>query len=230
MHFRSIRDPIDTSTPQGMFSLQVLGAVAQLERALIAERTKAGIKAAKARAKLPGNPGLRERPPEAIKSVSKARAKRYLDELIASAQTWLPMVRLRPHHSWDNVVRVLNRRGHDWTVERAWCATSSRKRPPGPVPSPCARRPSDEAGSGDRHCRSQSVAPRHCRPIWIRWENGLCAAARNGSLPPSATCWTKPTDMASSAIEGAAHQATDRVLPLPTGSSKLLTIGAAGRR
>ena len=40
-HFRSLRDPIDTSTPQGMFSLQVLGAVAQLERALIAERTKA---------------------------------------------------------------------------------------------------------------------------------------------------------------------------------------------
>jgi DNA invertase Pin-like site-specific DNA recombinase len=31
-HFRSLRDPIDTSTPQGMFSLQVLGAVAQLER------------------------------------------------------------------------------------------------------------------------------------------------------------------------------------------------------
>jgi DNA invertase Pin-like site-specific DNA recombinase len=90
VHFRSIRDPIDTSKPQGMFSLQVLGAVAQLERALIAERTKAGIEAAKARGKLPGNPGLRERPPEAIKSVSKARAKRYLDELIASAQTWLP--------------------------------------------------------------------------------------------------------------------------------------------
>ena len=45
-HFRSLRDPIDTSTPQGMFSLQVLGAVAQLERALISERTKAGIKAA----------------------------------------------------------------------------------------------------------------------------------------------------------------------------------------
>ena len=46
-HFRSLRDPIDTSTPQGMFSLQVLGAVAQLERALISERTKAGIKAAR---------------------------------------------------------------------------------------------------------------------------------------------------------------------------------------
>jgi DNA invertase Pin-like site-specific DNA recombinase len=27
-HFRSLRDPIDTSTPQGMFSLQVLGPLA----------------------------------------------------------------------------------------------------------------------------------------------------------------------------------------------------------
>lgn len=32
-HFRSLRDPIDASTPQGMFSLQVLGAVAQLASA-----------------------------------------------------------------------------------------------------------------------------------------------------------------------------------------------------
>lgn len=47
-----------------MFSLQVLGAVAQLERALIAERTKAGMKAAKARGRLAGNPGLRERRPK----------------------------------------------------------------------------------------------------------------------------------------------------------------------
>ena len=31
---RFLRDPIDTSTPQGMFSLQVLDAVAQPERAL----------------------------------------------------------------------------------------------------------------------------------------------------------------------------------------------------
>lgn len=119
VHFRSIRDPIDTSTPQGMFSIEVLGAVAQLERALIAERTKAGIKAAKTRGKLPGNPGLRERRPEAIRAVSKARDKLYLDELISSAKAWLPMVQqLRPQHSWDNVVRVLNRQGQDWTVER----------------------------------------------------------------------------------------------------------------
>jgi DNA invertase Pin-like site-specific DNA recombinase len=118
-HFRSLRDPIDTSTPQGMFSLQVLGAVAQLERALIAERTKAGMNAAMARGKLPGNPGLRERRPEAIRAVSAARDRLYLGELITSAQLWLPTVRqMRPQHSWDDVVRVLNSNGHSWTIER----------------------------------------------------------------------------------------------------------------
>ena len=119
VHFRSLRDPIDTSTPQGMFSLQVLGAVAQLERALIAERTKAGMKAAKARGRLAGNPGLRERRPEAVRAIAAARERAYIDDLISSAQTWLPTVRrLRPHHSWDDVVRILNRKRHDWTVER----------------------------------------------------------------------------------------------------------------
>jgi DNA invertase Pin-like site-specific DNA recombinase len=84
-HFRSLRDPIDTSTPQGMFSLQVLGAVAQLERSLISERTRAGIKAAKARGKKPGNPGMRERQPEAIRKIALAREKVYVDDLIAGA-------------------------------------------------------------------------------------------------------------------------------------------------
>jgi DNA invertase Pin-like site-specific DNA recombinase len=56
----------DTTTPQGMFSLQVLGAVAQLERALIAERTKAGLRAARSRGRVGGNPGLRAGNPDAI--------------------------------------------------------------------------------------------------------------------------------------------------------------------
>ncbi|WP_421566543.1 recombinase family protein [Ochrobactrum sp. EDr1-4] len=119
IHFRSIHDPIDTSTPQGMLALEILRSVIELERRLAAERSKAGIKAAKLRGKLPGNPGLRERKPEAIRAVSQARDKRYLDELLASAPTWLPVVQqLRPTHGWDNVVEVLNRQGQDWTIER----------------------------------------------------------------------------------------------------------------
>jgi hypothetical protein len=118
-HFRSLRDPIDTSTPQGMFSLQVLGAVAQLERSLISERTRAGIKAAKARGKRPGNPGMRERRPDAIRKIALAREKVYLDELIAGADRWMPTVRrMRPHQPWEDVVRVLGDSGQSWTVAR----------------------------------------------------------------------------------------------------------------
>lgn len=39
---RSITEPIDTSGPYGLFMLQVLGAVAQLERSIIRERSIAG--------------------------------------------------------------------------------------------------------------------------------------------------------------------------------------------
>nr|WP_322098896.1 recombinase family protein [Microvirga roseola] len=58
-HFRSLTDPIDTSTPQGMFSLQDLGEVTQVERTLISERTKADLRAAKARGQALGSPGTR---------------------------------------------------------------------------------------------------------------------------------------------------------------------------
>ena len=118
-HFRSLRDPIDTTTPQGMFSLRVLGAVAQLERALISERTKAGIRAAKAKGRRPGNPGLRERRPEALAQLTAAQKAAYGARIQATANQWLPTVRrMRPDHTWDDIARVLKQRGLDWTPER----------------------------------------------------------------------------------------------------------------
>ena len=119
-YFRSLRDPIDTTTPQGMFSLQVLGAVAQLERALIAERTKAGLNAARARGRVGGNPGLRSGDPDAIRKVRASRAAAHLDGVLSHLDSWLPTVRrMRPDQPWGDVVRILNR-GNDatWTVER----------------------------------------------------------------------------------------------------------------
>jgi DNA invertase Pin-like site-specific DNA recombinase len=119
-HFRSLRDPIDTATPQGMFSLQVLGAVAQLERALIAERTRAGLNAARARGRVGGNPGLRAGDPDAIRKVRSSRDAAHLDSVLTGLQSWLPTVRrMRPEQPWGDVVRVLNRGGEAaWTVER----------------------------------------------------------------------------------------------------------------
>jgi len=46
---KSLTEPIDTTNSIGEFTLQVLGAVAQLERSMIRERVNAGFAAAKAR-------------------------------------------------------------------------------------------------------------------------------------------------------------------------------------
>jgi len=119
-HFRSLSDPIDTTTPQGMFSLQVLGAVAQLERALIAERTKSGLNAARARGRVGGNPGLRARDPETIRRLRAQRDAMHLGALLANLDSWLPVVRrMRPEATWGDIVRVLNRgAATNWTEER----------------------------------------------------------------------------------------------------------------
>lgn len=118
-HFRSLRDPIDTSTPQGMFSLQVLGAVAQLERSLISERTRAGIRAATSRGKRPGNPGIRAKDASAIRKAIGAREEIRLNGLISTADSWLPTVRrLRPTYRWEDVVRILNASGQSWNTDR----------------------------------------------------------------------------------------------------------------
>jgi DNA invertase Pin-like site-specific DNA recombinase len=44
----------DTTSPMGVFTLQVMGAFAELEKALIGERTRAGLAAAKARGRIGG--------------------------------------------------------------------------------------------------------------------------------------------------------------------------------
>lgn len=52
----SLYERVDTSTADGMFSVTLLGALAQRERDRIAERTRAGLEAARARGRRPGRP------------------------------------------------------------------------------------------------------------------------------------------------------------------------------
>ncbi|MCE6949950.1 recombinase family protein [Cereibacter sphaeroides] len=120
--FRSIEDPIDTASPQGKFTLQVLGAAAEFERALIRERTRAGLASARTRGRIGGNPGLRARDPEALRKVRLARADGYMERLGETAQDWVPHVRrLRPDMAWEDVLRIVNAPlPHDrrWTQAR----------------------------------------------------------------------------------------------------------------
>ena len=108
-HFRSLQDPIDTASPQGKFTLQVLGAAAEFERALIRERTKAGLASARSQGRIGGNPGLRAGDKAAIRKVTLAREEAYLERLNRSATEWVPHVRrLRPDMAWEDVLRVVN--------------------------------------------------------------------------------------------------------------------------
>ncbi|AGG36539.1 phage DNA invertase [Escherichia phage P2] len=45
VNFRSLTDAIDTSTPMGRFFFHMMGALAEMERELIVERTRAGLEA-----------------------------------------------------------------------------------------------------------------------------------------------------------------------------------------
>ncbi|MDD2609519.1 MAG: recombinase family protein [Giesbergeria sp.] len=68
---RSLTEPLDTSGPIGTFMIQVLGAVAQLERSIIRERTVAGQVAAVKRGQVFGRPKLltHEQELEVLRSV-----------------------------------------------------------------------------------------------------------------------------------------------------------------
>lgn len=56
MYFKSLQEKIDTSTSGGKLIFHVFGALAEFERDMISERTRAGLKAAKKRGRMGGRP------------------------------------------------------------------------------------------------------------------------------------------------------------------------------
>ena len=150
--FRSRTDPIDTSSPQGKFTLQVLGAAAEFERALIRERTKAGLASARTKGRIGGNPGLRARDPAALRKVRLARQDGYMERLNETAQDWVPHVRrLRPDMAWEGCAAHRHGplpRDRHWTQSRLLRAVNAyvpRRLPArsraGAAPADANRRP-----------------------------------------------------------------------------------------
>ena len=94
--FRSLTEQIDTTTPGGRLQFHIFGALAEFEREIIRERTRAGLAAARARGRLGGRPAVitadklaaarlmreQKRPMQAIAKtlgVSRATLYRHLD-------------------------------------------------------------------------------------------------------------------------------------------------------
>ena len=58
--FVSVTEAVDTSLPAGEMLFHMIGAVAQIERSLIAERVRSGLANARANGKVLGRPALRK--------------------------------------------------------------------------------------------------------------------------------------------------------------------------
>lgn len=67
IRFVSVQDQIDTKSPMGKAMFTIIGAMAELESALISERVKAGMAAAKARGKSLGRP---KTPPYLVQKIT----------------------------------------------------------------------------------------------------------------------------------------------------------------
>jgi len=82
--FQSVTEAIDTTTSGGKLVFHIFAALAEFERTLIRERTRAGLKAARARGRQGGRPmtlsedkrrmaqALRDDPKQSVASICKA--------------------------------------------------------------------------------------------------------------------------------------------------------------
>lgn len=61
VNFISIVDNIDTNSAMGRFFFRLMASIAELEKDIVSERTKAGLEAARARGKKGGRPKLDEK-------------------------------------------------------------------------------------------------------------------------------------------------------------------------
>src|SRR5450755_919381 len=89
--FQSLTETIDTATPTGRAMWQMIGVLAELERSLISERTRAGVKAAQRRGvkfgrKVKLTP---EQINHARKLIDKGEARQYVADLLSVGRSTL---------------------------------------------------------------------------------------------------------------------------------------------
>lgn len=82
--FRSITENIDTTTPAGRMMMQMVGAFAEFERAMIRERTSAGLAAARAEGRIGGR----------RKKLDVAKRREIAESVISGRKSGADMARL----------------------------------------------------------------------------------------------------------------------------------------
>ena len=82
--FRSITENVDTTTPAGRMMMQMVGAFAEFERAMIRERTSAGLAAARAEGRIGGR----------RKKLDAAKRREIAESVITGRKSGAEMARL----------------------------------------------------------------------------------------------------------------------------------------
>ena len=126
--FRSITENIDTTTPAGRMMMQMVGAFAEFERAMIRERTSAGLAAARAEGRIGGR----------RKKLDPAKQREIAESVISGRKSGAEMARLY-NVSQPTVSRIVAalRRSHPLSQidaqgpERAVDASSEKTTPQG---------------------------------------------------------------------------------------------------
>jgi len=92
--FVSLHEGIDATTPAGKLQMHILGAIAEFERARIAERVKAGLARAKANGHRLGRPRLvvGESVLASVRGLSVRRAAGKLGVSTATAHRWMRLI------------------------------------------------------------------------------------------------------------------------------------------
>jgi DNA invertase Pin-like site-specific DNA recombinase len=82
--FRSLTEAIDTTTPAGRMMMQMVGAFAEFERAMIRERTSAGLAAARAEGRIGGR----------RKTLDAAKRREIAQSVVSGRKSGAEMARL----------------------------------------------------------------------------------------------------------------------------------------
>ena len=99
VQFRSLTEAIDTSTPGGTLVFNIFGSLAQFERDLIRERTRAGLEAARARGRKGGRPAKLD-----------AKQVREVRRLYASRTVTVDQIAAMMHVGRSTIYRCLGKR------------------------------------------------------------------------------------------------------------------------
>ena len=112
VHFQSITDGVDTKTPAGRFFFHVMASLAQMERELILERTRAGLEAARCQGRVGGR--KRQMTDSKVQAARKLLASGTLPQEVAhSLGVWVP--------TWHRWVPPLLHGRRPWQAHRDSC-------------------------------------------------------------------------------------------------------------